>query len=157
LSKREYIYRQLFLKKNFKLNLPDYLLASPKNPILEEMQRVYAFNDPINFSSEISRDIFYQNINVLKFLIIKDFLLIVNNNLSSLPLNLSILNNYLFYYLFNTHDNNIGSNLNLYKDQYRPMKKGVTNMIKLHATGAIAMPIEIRLHILASSKDVIHS
>lgn len=30
-------------------------------------------------------------------------------------------------------------------------------MIRLHATGAIAMPIEIRLHILASSKDVIHS
>ena len=30
-------------------------------------------------------------------------------------------------------------------------------MIKLHATGAIAMPIEIRLHLLASSKDVIHS
>jgi heme/copper-type cytochrome/quinol oxidase subunit 2 len=27
----------------------------------------------------------------------------------------------------------------------------------LHATGAIAMPTEIRLHILASSKDVIHS
>ena len=36
------------------------------------------------------------------------------------------------------------------------MKKGVTNMIRLHATGVIAMPIEIRLHILASSKDIIH-
>ena len=51
----------------------------------------------------------------------------------------------------------IGSNSELFKNQYRPMKKGVTNMIRLHATGAIAMPIEIRLHILASSKDVIHS
>jgi heme/copper-type cytochrome/quinol oxidase subunit 2 len=30
-------------------------------------------------------------------------------------------------------------------------------MIRLHATSAIAMPIETRLHILASSKDVIHS
>jgi hypothetical protein len=48
-------------------------------------------------------------------------------------------------------------NSELYKNQYRPMKKGVSNMIKLHATGAIAMPIEIRLHLLASSKDVIHS
>ena len=47
--------------------------------------------------------------------------------------------------------------MELYKNQFRPMKKGVTNMIRLHATGAIAMPIEIRLHILASSKDVIHS
>jgi hypothetical protein len=90
-------------------------------------------------------------------LIIKDFLLLLNNNLSTLPLNLNILNNYLFYYLFNNPDSNVGKNSNLYKDQYRPMKKGVTNMIKLHATGAIAMPIEIRLHILASSKDVIHS
>jgi heme/copper-type cytochrome/quinol oxidase subunit 2 len=30
-------------------------------------------------------------------------------------------------------------------------------MIRLQATSAIAMPTEIRLHILASSKDVIHS
>jgi hypothetical protein len=37
------------------------------------------------------------------------------------------------------------------------MRKGITNMIRLHATGAIAMPIEIRLQVLASSKDVIHS
>ena len=48
-------------------------------------------------------------------------------------------------------------NWNLFKSQYRPMKKGVTNMIRLQATNAIAMPTEIRLHILASSKDVIHS
>ena len=30
-------------------------------------------------------------------------------------------------------------------------------MLRFHATGAIAMPIEIRLQILASSRDVIHS
>jgi heme/copper-type cytochrome/quinol oxidase subunit 2 len=29
--------------------------------------------------------------------------------------------------------------------------------VRLHATGAIAMPIEIRIQVLASSKDVIHS
>jgi hypothetical protein len=51
----------------------------------------------------------------------------------------------------------VSNNTELYKNQYRPMKKGVSNMIKLHATGAVAMPIEIRLHLLASSKDVIHS
>jgi len=43
------------------------------------------------------------------------------------------------------------------KSQYRPMRKGITNMIRLQATSAIAMPTEVRLHILASSKDVIHS
>lgn len=30
-------------------------------------------------------------------------------------------------------------------------------MLRLHATGAIGMPIEVRLQILASSRDVIHS
>ena len=30
-------------------------------------------------------------------------------------------------------------------------------MLRLHATGAIALPVEIRLQILASSRDVIHS
>jgi hypothetical protein len=54
-------------------------------------------------------------------------------------------------------NNNINNNYDFYKNQYTPMKKGVSNMIKLHATGAIAMPIETRLHLLASSKDVIHS
>jgi hypothetical protein len=46
---------------------------------------------------------------------------------------------------------------NLQKNQYRPMRKGITNMVRLHATGAVAIPTEIRIHILASSKDVIHS
>jgi heme/copper-type cytochrome/quinol oxidase subunit 2 len=54
-------------------------------------------------------------------------------------------------------DNNFTLNTELYKNQYRPMKKGITNMIRLQATGAIALPIELRIHILASSKDVIHS
>jgi hypothetical protein len=67
-------------------------------------------------------------------------------------------NNFLFFYGFGDKTpQQIGTNHELFKNQYRPMKKGVTNMIRLHATGAIAMPIEIRLHILASSKDVIHS
>jgi len=59
--------------------------------------------------------------------------------------------------MFGFNDSNLGKNTELFKSQYRPMKKGVTNMIRLQATGAIAMPIEIRLHILASSRDVIHS
>lgn len=37
------------------------------------------------------------------------------------------------------------------------MRKGVNSMLRLHATGAIAMPVEVRLQILASSRDVIHS
>ena len=43
------------------------------------------------------------------------------------------------------------------KSQHRPLKKGISNMLRLHATGTVAMPIEMRLQILASSRDIIHS
>jgi hypothetical protein len=82
----------------------------------------------------------------------------VGEKLSNLGPNLSSITNYLFFYfLDNTQNSDLGKNKDLLKNQYRPLKKGVTNMIRLHATGAIAMPTEIRLHILASSRDVIHS
>jgi heme/copper-type cytochrome/quinol oxidase subunit 2 len=137
--------------------LPKFVLASPNNTLLNEMKRTYPLTDPINFSSEFSREFFYQNTNFTKFILLKDFLRFNNEFLGS-SLNLTGLNNYLFFYLFSTdHGTKNNKNLELYKNQYRPMRKGVSNMIRLHATGAVAMPIEIRLHILASSKDVIHS
>jgi len=37
------------------------------------------------------------------------------------------------------------------------MRKGVGNMVRLHASGAIALPVEVRLHLMASSRDIIHS
>jgi hypothetical protein len=159
LSKREYLYRQYFLNKSHVVNLPKSLTASPNNPLLEEIKSAYPFIDPAVFGSEVSRELFYQNTNFLKFIVLKDSLNAINNFLSSSPINTSSLTNYLFFYLFGTDNSStqLGRNIDLYKNQYRPMKKGVTNMIRLHATGAIAMPIEIRLHILASSKDVIHS
>jgi hypothetical protein len=158
LTKREFLYRQYFYTKGFTLNLPKYLTASPKNPLLSEVKAAFPLIDPVTFSSEISREFLYQNTTFLKFNLIKEFLNISSNSLNSLPMNTGFLTNYTFFYLFgNNKSNSIGKNLELYKNQYRPMKKGVTNMIRLHATGAIAMPIEIRLHILASSKDVIHS
>jgi len=159
LTKREYLYRQYFLNKSNVASLPRYLTASPNNPLLEEVKNTFPLIDPVSFGSELSRELFYQNTNFLKFMVLKDSLVSVNNSLSNSSLNLSGLSNYLFFYLFGTENNSskLGKNMDLYKSQFRPMKKGVTNMIRLHATGAIAMPIEIRLHILASSKDVIHS
>ena len=47
--------------------------------------------------------------------------------------------------------------LELVKNPYRPLKKGLMNMLRLQATGAIALPVELRLQVLASSRDVIHS
>ena len=160
LSRREYVYRQFFSKKSFKPLLPKYLLATPTNPIFEEVQKNFSLIDPINFSAESSRELFYRNTNKLNFLLLKDIISAVDGFSYNVPLNLSVLNNYLYLYIFGNY-NSMSSGLNynseLYKNQYCPMKKGVSNMIKLHATGAIAMPIEIRLHLLASSKDVIHS
>lgn len=159
LTKREYLYRQYFLNKSNVVSLPKYLTASPSNPLLEEVKNTFPLIDPVSFSSELSRELFYQNTNFLKFMVLKDSLVSVNSLLANSSLNLSSLSNYLFFYLFGTENGSsrLGKNMDLYKSQFRPMKKGVTNMIRLHATGAIAMPIEIRLHILASSKDVIHS
>jgi heme/copper-type cytochrome/quinol oxidase subunit 2 len=53
--------------------------------------------------------------------------------------------------------NQIGRNSEFFKNPNRPLRKGVSSMLRLHATGAIALPVEIRLQILASSRDVIHS
>ena len=41
--------------------------------------------------------------------------------------------------------------------QYRPLKKGIVNMIRIQADRAVAMPTDTRLQLLAVSKDIIHS
>jgi hypothetical protein len=152
LTKREFLYRTYFNANGFAANLPSYLTASPTNSLLLEVQKGYNLVDPVSFSSEISRELTYQDLNFIRFNLFKDAI-------ASTGVNTSFVTNYLFYYLgLNTSiDKQLGANQGLLKDQYRPMKKGITNMIRLHTTGAIAMPIEIRLHILASSRDVIHS
>jgi hypothetical protein len=138
--------------------LPEHLISSPKNPLMLELKTLSSFADPVNISSESSRELFYQNASLFNSSLIHNFLTKINHNITGLPINTNALTNYLLGYftgVFNV--NNLSNDTELLKNQYRPMKKGVSNMIKLHATGAVAMPIETRLHILASSKDVIHS
>lgn len=159
LSKREFLYRTFFNNKNFVTSVPTFLVASPRNQLLKEVTNSFLLIDPINFSSEISREFMYSSTAFLKFDLLKNFLIVMNNNITDSSVNLSSINNYLFYYLFGglNNTNNLGKNASLFKNQYRPIKRGVANMIRLQATGAVAMPIEIRLHIIASSRDVIHS
>jgi hypothetical protein len=109
------------------------------------------------FGSESLREDLYYNSNFIKFSLIKDLLHKSNDMIDNFGLNLNGLNNYLFFYMFGFNNSDLGNNSALFKSQYRPMRKGVANMIRLQATGAIAMPTEIRLHILASSRDIIHS
>lgn len=153
LTKREFLYRELFLTNKRIVNLPFYLTNNPNNPLINEIKASFLFVDPIIYNNEYSRDIFFSSLNFFNFTVLKSFLASCNDFI-----NLSIVSDYLFYYFFNANfTNTLQSNNELYKNQYRPMRKGITNMIRLHATGAIAMPIEIRLQLLASSKDVIHS
>jgi len=82
----------------------------------------------------------------------------MSHSINSLPINTNLVNDYLFFYFLGTKDGNkISNNTELFKNQFRPLKKGISNMMRLQGSGAVAMPIEIRLQILASSRDVIHS
>jgi hypothetical protein len=145
LTKREYLYRQYLKAKGSTLYLPNDLVSNPTNPLYIELKNSLPLLDPSTFSSEVSRDYLYNSTSLFQL-----------NTLNGL-FNLDALN-YPFFYLFGVNKPaSLGSNAELFKNQYRPMRKGITNMVRLHATGAIALPTEIRLHILASSKDVIHS
>lgn len=158
LSKREYLYRHYFSSKGYKTILPEYFVASPKHPLMSELRDLTPTIDPVSISSESSRELFYHHSSIFNTSLIYNLLSNLNYNTSGLPLNINFLTNYLLvYFTGNSNVNSIGNNTELLRNQYRPMKKGVSNMIKLHATGAVAMPIETRLHLLASSKDVIHS
>jgi hypothetical protein len=146
------------MNKGFIINLPKYLTSTPNNVLVQEVKSIYPLIDPTSFSSEISREYFYRNLIFVKYKLLKEFISCINSGTNKMPFNMTFYTDYLFFYLFNMNNNlGLNKNLELYKSQYRPLKKGITNMIRLHATGAIAMPSEVRLHILASSKDVIHS
>ena len=102
-------------------------------------------------------------------LVRKNFII---NSLNTNTLNTSTYQNLekpLLYTLRNLKNtNNMSfSNLSKYikknnsdftlKSQYQPLKKGITNMIRIQADKAIAMPTDTRIQILAVSKDIIHS
>ena len=154
LSRREYLYR-VYLEKAYAVEqLPQTLCSTPNNPLLRELKSSFLLSDPANFGSEFSRDLLYTAAPYFKFLYLKS---IVESAADSTPINTNFLSNYAFFYLFSTDSTKLGQNSELHKSQFRPLKKGISSMLRLHSTGAVAMPIEIRLQVLASSRDVIHS
>ena len=158
LTKREFLYRQYLESSNKLINLPNILSSTPNHPLMQELKASFLLVDPITYNTQYSRELYYNSLAFFKFLLFKNWITSLTNTIEQLPLNLNLINEYLFFYFLNTNGNNkLGTNSDLYKSQYRPLKKGLTNMIRLHSTGAVAMPIEIRLQILASSRDVIHS
>lgn len=43
------------------------------------------------------------------------------------------------------------------KSQYKMMRKNISNMVRIQADKAVAMPIDTRIQLLTLSKDIIHS
>jgi heme/copper-type cytochrome/quinol oxidase subunit 2 len=157
LSRREYLYRQVLERRNKIVELPTNLRATPKNPLIAELKSSFLLLDPITYNAEYSRELYYSSLSYFKFLLFKDWVKYLNST-NALPINLSLLNNYLFFYFLDTNGSNeLGNRSLLQKNQFKPLKKGISSMMRLQGSGAVAMPIEIRLQILASSKDVIHS
>jgi heme/copper-type cytochrome/quinol oxidase subunit 2 len=160
LAKREYIFKKYYISKDIISNLPKAFTCTLDNPLLEEIKFSFLYVDPVVFTQENHRNffnIFYTNMNAFNMLTGSNFL----GNLNTYsPINTLNLDKLLLTYVIGDYKSlptNLSKNNALLKSQYRPMRKGITNMIRLQATGIIAMPTEIRLHILASSKDVIHS
>jgi hypothetical protein len=151
------LYRQFFEAKNSLVRLPFELTASPTNPLIDDVKSVYLLIDPTNYISEESRNTIYSSTSYFKTFYVKEFVKFLNSQLYQVPFNLQFVDKYVLFYFFGTDSQKIGKNDDLYKNPYRPLRKGVSSMLRLHATGAIAMPVEIRLQILASSRDVIHS
>ena len=158
LTRRELLYRQYLERTNRIIRLPRMLTVNPHNPLIAEVKASFKLIDPITYSSEYSREHYYYSLRYFKFLMFKGWIASLGVSLKDLPINPKLVNEYLFFYFLSKRQSpTLGNNANLYKSQFRPLKKGITNMIRLHGTGAVAMPIEIRLQILASSRDVIHS
>jgi len=151
------MYRQYLENSHSTVHLPKSLCSTPSNPILSELKASFLFSDPANFSSEYSRDLLYTSTPYFKFIFLKGLSQQASDLVSTLPLNSSLLTNYTLFYFFGSSTQELNKNAELYKSQFRPLKKGISSMLRLHATGAVAMPIEIRLQVLASSRDVIHS
>jgi hypothetical protein len=144
-------------RRNKIVELPLNLRSTPKNPLIAELKSSFLLVDPITYNTEYSRELYYSSLSYFKYIIFQDWLKYLNNS-NSLPINLNLLNNYLFFYFLDTPGSDqLGDRSLLQKNQFKPLKKGISSMMRLQGSGAVAMPIEIRLQVLASSKDVIHS
>ena len=154
LTKRELLYRQYLEINNKVLSIPLDLSATPTNPLLTDLRYSFTFSDPVNFSSEYSRELLYSSLEYFKV----SLLYFIKNQALSTYRPFEFLFSLPFYENIEFSDFLKDDSIEeLYKNQHRPLRKGVSSMLRLHATGAIALPIDLRLQILASSRDVIHS
>jgi hypothetical protein len=133
--------------------MPEIFTASINSKLLTEIKSLFTLIDPSIFYSEFKKELLLQNVLFVNYNLQEK--LLKNLKLFSDKFSLSLSQATLNQPLSLTLSRDLSTIVT--KSQYKPMRKGISNMIRLQATNAIAMPTEIRLHILASSKDVIHS
>lgn len=141
LSKRENFYRHYLASKGYSFFTHPDITSSPQNPLLNLLKSNFELVDPNLLGIEGNRT--FASHYPDSFTKLTPSLLGYKQPSELLLTKLNYVEDF--------------TATNLQKNQYRPMRKGITNMVRLHATGAVAIPTEIRTHILASSKDVIHS
>src|SRR5690606_17213694 len=92
LTKREFLYRELFVKNNKIVNLPLNLTAAPANNLISEIKANFLLSDLIVDTNEYSRNVFYNSLNYFYFISIKP---LINETFETL--NLKILSDFFFY------------------------------------------------------------
>jgi hypothetical protein len=142
------LYRNYFSKVYNSYAIPQNLTASPANPLIEDFKTSFLFIDPAQYTAESTKSTSYQSVNYFTPAYLKETL----NVFQATPILGKLFKDFNFF-----SGSQIGQNAELLKNPHRPMRKGVMNMLRFHATAAIALPVEVRLQILASSRDVIHS
>lgn len=151
-TKREYLFREYLASKKNTFKLSNYMINRPNKNLIKDIKVIFTSSSQVLLKSEYSRELYFYNLKQFKSEVLTANAVKIFNNLG-LPTNIiNFLSNVdseqQTKFVYKNKQN---------KSQYRPMRRGISNMIRLHGTNAVAMPIEIRLQVLASSKDVIHS
>lgn len=173
-------YLNIFkLKKTNK----DSLLCNNMKSFFLSTKKKYTFSDELHtLNSGLNRKSknfynFYNNENCFtekyslladiltkREFLVKNFYITKSKNVTYDKFLISSVNNYLFkelksLYLIKNEGSFLKdlSNVKVYKSQYKPLRRGVSSMVRLQASNVISLPIETRIQILASSKDIIHS
>jgi hypothetical protein len=163
LSKREHFYRLFVASGAHVIGLPGSFVAAPTSKLLLELQSTLRFAAPSQSALGHSYDRFINVCGGTNSSLPTYALDLGHSAYNFLPTSFASLDTLLSSPRSSASSEKLTSHAKTStstsssKSQYRPMRKGVTNMVRLQATNAVAMPTEMRLHILASSKDVIHS
>jgi len=130
--KREFLFRKLLqhtvMSKN---DIPNSFITTPNNPILLDFKSILHNNSYVENLNENSRT--------------KSLMFVANLNSHSDDTK-------LFDTIKLDYDKFI-----LKKSQYKHMRKSISNMIRIQADNAVAMPTDTRIQILTVSRDIIHS